>query len=382
MMWVVFFVFWAGMAATYPYLSLYYESLGLQGGQIGQLNSIRNFINFFSSILFAFLSDVLKRHKFVLRVCILGMIGALLLYPSAASFTSFIPIVLLLSIFMAPTSPILDETTLSALEDTHDYGRVRVGGSYGWGVVVLAIGLLVDRVSMGLRVIFYGQIVFMAILFGLTYVMPEVRADENHRNQRPTLRDLWKLVTQPGILMVIAFTLIWGLSESGVGSFLFLHIKYLGGSSSLMGLSQASALIGEIFVFSITNQIQERVGPKRMMVLSFLIQVVWFGGLSLIRNPVIIPFFQFFGGASYGLMQAGSVAYVDACAPKKLGTTAQAIRGGVLLGLGLGLGSILNGFIYEHAGSVMVFRSTTLTALCGLLFGAAVLFFTRRRSAR
>lgn len=378
-MWVVFFVFWGGLAATYPYLGLFYESRGLQGSQIGQLNSIRSFINFISSILFAFLSDVLKRHKLVLRLCILGMIVVLLLYPAAFSFMAFIPIIIALSIFLSPTFPILDETTLSALENPRDYGRVRVGGTYGWGVVVLATGFLVGRLSIGLNTIFYLNIIFMILLFGLTFIMPDVRAAANHSLQRPTLKDLWQLVSQPGILMVVLFALIWGLAESGIGNFLFLHIKHLGGSSGLMGISQASALIGEIIIFSRTNQIQARLGAKRMMVFSFIVQVLWFGGLSLIRNPLVIPFFQFFGGASYGLMQAGSVAYVDACAPKKLGTTAQAIRGGVLLGLGLGIGSIINGSIYQQAGSVVLFRSTAGMALGGLLIGLAVLFFTRKK---
>lgn len=381
-MWLVFFIYWAGMAATYPYISLYYESKGLLGAQIGQLNSIRSFIIFFSSILFAFLSDVSKRHKLVLRLCILGMIAALLLFPGAASFTAFIPVVLMLSIFNAPVNPILDETTLSALDDPHDYGKLRVGGSYGWGVVVLATGFLIERLSIGLGAIFYIQVLFMLLLFLLTFIMPEARAAAGGDHQRPTLQDLWLLMRQPGILMVVVFTLIWGMGESGVGNFLFLHIKYLGGSSALMGIAMTSALIGEIAVFSFTNQLQARLGAKRMMVLSFFIQFVWFSGLSLIRNPQAIPFFQFFGGASFGMMQTGSVAYVDACSPKNLGTTAQAIRGGVMLGLGIGLGSIINGFIYEKFGSVALFRSTSLLALVGLLSGLVAFMLIRQRARR
>lgn len=82
------------------------------------------------------------------------------------------------------------------------------------------------------------------------------------------------------------------------------------------------------------------------------------------------------------MMQTGSVAYVDACSPKNLGTTAQAIRGGVMLGLGIGLGSIINGFIYEKFGSVALFRSTSLLALVGLLSGLVAFMLIRQRARR
>src|SRR4030066_1456830 len=74
-MWMAFFVFWCGAAAYLPYISVYYESINLKGAQIGQLNSIPYFVSFFSSIIFAFLSDVTRRHKLVLTVCVLGITG-------------------------------------------------------------------------------------------------------------------------------------------------------------------------------------------------------------------------------------------------------------------------------------------------------------------
>ncbi len=380
-MWLVYFIYWAGMAAVLPFISLYYESLNLGGAQIGQLNSIRNFITFFSSILFAFLSDVSKRHKLVLRVCVIGMTIALFLYPTATTFTSFIPIVLLFSIFDAPVNPITDATTVTALKNPRDYGKLRVGGSYGWGIVVLAMGFLIDRLGIGFSFIFYVQVAFWIVLFMLSYFMPHAAAARPVGEEKPTLRDVWSLVRQPGMLMVIALTMIWGFGQSSVANFLFLHIKFLGGSSALMGTAMATSLIGEIVVFAYTNQILAKLGPKRMMVLAFLIQFVWFIGLALIRNPGIIPFFQFFGGATFGLIQSGSVAFVNERAPRRLSATAQAIRGGILIGLGIGVGSVINGFIYQYFGSVTMFRLMGMLALGAYCIGISAYALARRRSA-
>jgi len=62
-----------------------------------------------------------------------------------------------------------------------------------------------------------------------------------------------------------------------------------------MGISNATSLIGEIIVFAYTSQLLNRLGPKRMMVLTFFVQFVWFFGLALIHDPNMIPFFQFLG---------------------------------------------------------------------------------------
>ncbi|MCJ7825247.1 MAG: MFS transporter, partial [Anaerolineales bacterium] len=123
--------YWAGMAAVMPFLSVYYESVHLKGGQIGQLRSIPLFVSLISSVGLAFLSDRLNQHKRVLLVCILGLMAALSVIPQLSTFTALVPIILMYSIFNTPIIPILDQMILSALDDPGNYGRIRVGGSIG-----------------------------------------------------------------------------------------------------------------------------------------------------------------------------------------------------------------------------------------------------------
>jgi len=132
-----------------------------------------------------------KKHKLVLCVCVVGMIIALLLYPGASTFSTFIPIVLLFSVFDAPINSILDSTSMAALKNPHDCGKLRVGGSIGWGIMVLVAGFLIDRLPMGLSVIFYLQIAFLIVLFMLTFIMPQTVATRPVMDEKPTWQDLW-----------------------------------------------------------------------------------------------------------------------------------------------------------------------------------------------
>ncbi len=378
-MWLSFFIYWGGAAAILPYMSVYFESVGLKGGQIGQLNSIPYFITLISSMTFAFISDVLKKHLAVLRLCVVGLIIILFIFPSISGFTAFIPIVLLYSIFSAPANPILDQTTLAVLDNPEKYGTIRAGGSIGWGIMALVTGYLIDNLGIGLPVIFYINIAFLIIFFMLTFFMEDPNVESDGDLESPSLRDLGIMLRLPGFLVFLLIIIIWGIGEASIQNFMFLHIKGLGGSSTLMGFALSISLVGEILAFSFADRIQVRLGNFKMILAAFLVLFAWLVGLTLIRNPNAIPLFQVFGGAGFALLQSGSVAYVNERAPKGLGTTAQALRGGVYAGLGVGIGAVISGFIYERAGSVVLYRNMAVFAFIGFIFTLFVYLRNRKK---
>ena len=379
-MWMAFFVFWCGAAAYLPYISVYYESVNLKGGQIGQLNSIPYFVSFFSSIIFAFLSDVTRRHKLVLTFCVLGITGVLFIYPSARTFAAFIPIVLAYSLLHAPIGPILDETALASLEKPELYGRLRVGGSIGWGIMVLVTGYLIDHLGLGLPIIFYIYIFFNFIFLFNIGIMPTIRRHTSAAAKPVSPIRIWEMIKQPGFMLFMLVIIVWGIGESSISNFLFLHIKSLGGSSTLMGLALSVSLIGEIITFTFAHKIQARLGPHKMILAAFVVLFTWLTGLSLIRDPNAIPFFQIFGGAGFALLQSGSVAYVDQRAPREIGTTAQAVRGALYFGLGAGVGAIISGMLYESSGSMILFRTMSFVSVAGFLLGIVAYLIERRRN--
>lgn len=377
-MWLAYFIYWAGAAAYLPYISVYYESIGLKGGQIGQLSSIPHLVILISSILFAFISDKSRRHKLVLAVTSLGIVTVLLVYPRALSFAALVPVVLAYSILYAPSNSILDETTLSTLENPRNYGKIRVGGTIGWGIMVLMAGYLIDHLGFGLPVIFYIHIIFNLVFLVNIAIMPKTHPRAVDK-QQVSVKKVLEMLKQPGFLLFLLVIILWGIGESSISAFLFLHIKHLGGSSTLMGFALTVSLIGEILVFTFGDKIQARLNPFKMVLLAFIVLFLWLTGLSLIRNPSAIPLFQAFGGAGYALLQSGSVAYVNERAPREIGTTAQAIRGGVFSGFGVGVGAIISGLVYESAGSAALFRAMALVQVAGFLFGIVAYWLDRGR---
>jgi len=381
-LWLAYFLFWGGSAAFMAYISLYYESVNLSGRQIGQLSSIPFFVTLISSVAFGFISDTSRRNHLLLRIVVVCLIAVLLVFPRAQTFWLLFPTALIYSIFQAPTNPILDDVTLNTLEQPENYGKVRLGGSIGWGLVVLLTGMLIDNLGFGIPVIFYINIAFLLLFFLAISLIPSPKKPATTSEEKPTLKTLGKMVTNPGVFLLFVVIIIWGMGEASISNFLFLHIKHLGGSSTLMGTALSISLVGEILTFNFAHHIQKKVGEFRMVLIAFVVLIIWLSGLALIKDPNLIPAFQIFGGAGFALMQSGSVAYINRKAPPELGTTAQALRGGLYAGLGNGVGTIISGALYEFYGSSMMYRIMAIVQVCGLAFGIFVYLRDRRNRAR
>ena len=362
-LWGTFFLYWAGQAPFIPFIGLYYESINLSGVQIGQLGSIRSLVSFASSILLAFLSDFLRRRKLILRVCILGMIAALLLFPRAASFWSLLPIVTLYSIFLSPTTAILDETTLRSLDNPRDYSKVHLGGPVGWGILILITGWLLDNTAISLTVIFNLHIFLLIPLLAFSWLLPEADRTPGVSAEKASFKDVWEMLRLPAYLPWMGIVLLWGVADSSILNFLFLHIKGIGGSPALMSAALFISILGEITGFAAAKRIQHKVGSRMMMALAFTTHVIWFTAVSLIKQPASILFYQALGGAGFSLIHAGSVAYVDLRAPGRIGTTAQAVRGAIQFGLGSGTGALISGALYQAYGSAALYRIMAIISL-------------------
>ena len=378
-LWGMYFLFWASLAPFIPFVGLYYESINLNGVQIGQLSSIRSLVSFVSSILLAFLSDVLRHRRLILRVCILGMVAALLLFPRAASFATLVPIVVLYSVFLSPTNAILDETTLLSLDNPRDYSKVRLGGSLGWGILVFITGWLLDNAAVSLTVIFDLHIFFLILLFIFSWLLPEAGHAPGVSKEKVSFKDVGEMLRLPAFLPWIGILFLWGAADSSIIAFLFLHIKFLGGGTSLMGMLLSASILGEIAGFIAAKRIQHKIGTRMMMIISLAVLCLWFTSASLIKQPALLLFFMVIAGAGFSLMHAGSVAYVNQRAPKQIGTTAQALRGAIQMGLGSGTGALISGALYQAYGSIILYRIMAVVAFIGFLLALLLRFLERSR---
>jgi MFS transporter, PPP family, 3-phenylpropionic acid transporter len=376
-LWLSYFLYWGSIAPFIPYVGLYYESVGLSGTQIGTLNSVRALVSFVSAIAIAFLTDLLRRRKLVFVLCILGMIVALFIFPFALSFVTLLPIIALYSAFQAPAIAILDQDTLSTLENPRNYSKVRVGGSYGWGIIILFAGLIIDRPGTPLTIIFALHIFFLLFLLALVAFLP--KTDPSDVLEKASFQDVVDLFRRPGFALWMGMIFLFGMAEASLINFLFLHIQNIGGSASLMGLSMTFAILGEIIGFNFARRLQGRVGSRRMIVIAFAIRTIWYILIGLNHIPLLVLPIQILAGGSFSLIEAGSVAYVNERSPSRIGTTAQGVRSSILLRISAAIGSLFAGAIYQRSGSSRMYLIMAIVSAASFILAVILRNIERRR---
>jgi PPP family 3-phenylpropionic acid transporter len=369
-----YFLYWSAAAAFIPYMSVYYESRGLAGKQIGLLISIPYMVTAASSFLFGYLSDLIKKPSAILRLCALSFMAALVILSRANSFWMTALGCLTYAISAAPMNPILDKITLGLLSDKSQYGRVRIGGSVGWGLGVLVVSYLLS--DWNFSTMFIVSQSLLLLFFFNSFLVPRENAALSPSEIK--LGYMWAFLKRRGTIILLLANVVWSLAESSITGYLFLHIKMLGGSSLMMGLSMAFAIMSEMIGFLLVEKALKRLKLSTIVVLAYILQFLRLCSLSLIRDPVVLVPFQFCGGASFALIWSASVAYINRHADPEMQTTGQALKSGVM-SIGSSLSVLLGGYVYELYGSTVLFSGVAAVIFTALLLGAWIIYREPRR---
>ena len=368
-LWFSYFVYWGAMASLHGYLNLYFQSIGLSGIQIGRLSSLRMIVSFIGAIILAFLTDIMRKTKMMLIICMAGMSATLIFYPQMSTFALLIPVVLLHSIFQSPVMSILDQNTLSSLENPRDYSRVRVGGSIGWGLSVLGIGFLLDQPGIPMQIIFLLSFILLLVMMLLVILLPANPDEERQKAQKASLADIKNLFLIPGFALWMAILFARGFTESSVMNFYFIYLRDIGVSASFIGTLVIIGIAGETVGFSLARRIQSRRGARSMMLLSMVMRILWFGLVIMINQPSLLLLVQLLDGVSIAMIFSSSVAYVNERVPGHIGTTAQAIRAMVFSSLSGAVGSLFSGSLYDNYGGKTMFAVMAVILMITLVFG-------------
>ncbi len=366
-----YFFYFAAGSCLMPFIALYYAQNGLSASQIGLLAGLLPLVTLVSAPLWGGLADALGRHHALLLVAIGGSMAAVLGLSQATSLRWLIPLVMVNAFSLAPVIPLIDNTVLTMLGERRSlYGRQRLWGAVGWGVVAPVAGWLIDRTGMSAA--FGGYVI---LLFGCLLAvagLPVGRVSIGGSYWRGVRRLLgnWQWV------VFLASIFIGGLVMSIEMSFLFLYMDRLGASKTLMGLSLAVSTVSELPVWFFANRLITRLGTRKVLVLSLLACAAQGFGYSLMTNPLVVLPIQLLHGLAFSASWAAGVAYSGEIAPEGMGATAQGVFSGVSFGLRSALGAFLGGMLFDTLGPAAAFRWGGIAALVGIGF---FLMVSRRR---
>jgi PPP family 3-phenylpropionic acid transporter len=227
-------VWFAASAFVSPFVVLYYQGLAFSGAQIGALTGITPLITFICTPLWTGLADATRRHQPIMNLAMLVGGMALFLFPLLHAFLPVFLIAVVLYVFLAPVTPFVDGATLFILADEKEmYGRVRLGGTIGYGLAAPISGMLVQ--GQGLRVAFLGcaTLIFLGLIVSQKLIYGQLKADGSAVGAARTL------LSNPRWLPFLSVAFVGGAGLAAFNNYFFPYMKELGANESTMGLALA-----------------------------------------------------------------------------------------------------------------------------------------------
>jgi PPP family 3-phenylpropionic acid transporter len=354
-----YFLYYAAAAALLPFLVLYYEQLGLSGGQIGVLTAILPLVTLFAASFWGGLADATQQHRPLMLLAISGVILLALMILFSTTFLSLVGVIIAFAFFVAPIVPFLDNSTLAYLgEHKNQYGKLRLWGAVGWGMAAPVVGWLVEQSNLTWSFYSYIGLMFAGLLVAFRLPISQTKLSapfwQGVRLMLGNSRQ-WRL------FLIIIFSA--GIGSAIIHNYLFLYMEQLGAGNSLMGVALTVATLSELVIFSSSDRLLNRWGIKNVLLLALAALAARLLAYAVISNPWLVLPVQLLHGLSFSALWAAGVAYADRIAPSGLGATAQGLFTGVFMGLGAAVGAFIGGVLYENIGLSWMFGSAGLSLL-------------------
>jgi len=366
-----YFLFYAGGASLLPFLVIFYQSLGFTGTEIGLLTGIPPLIMLFGAPIGTQLADSTHRHKLLMGMGLAVEVLISILLLGTSSFLVVFGLIILFNIFASPVGALGDSATMTMLgEQKAMYGRIRMGGTFGWGIFALISGVLVE--IYGLKVAFWF---FSGITLVNFFVSQRFHFGE-HGGQSTNTGGIGTLLRNRRWIVFLLNAFLGGVGSFTVASFLYPYMAELGAGETMMGVASLVATATELPVFFFGDRLIKRFSAHGL----FMISLILLGVRSLLYAVVSAPFLvlivQALGGTMFPAMWLAGVSYADEHAPAGLKSTGQGLFSAMAFGFGSAVGGFVGGLLLESIGGRGMFFVFGIIILAGvaLVEGAKRLF--------
>jgi MFS transporter, PPP family, 3-phenylpropionic acid transporter len=359
---IYYFLYYGAISILFPFLALFYQSQGLTGGQIGLLAAISPIISFFGAPLWTGVADATRRHKLVTMLSTLGVVIITFIFPLVASFSGLLLMICLYALFNAPTGSLVDSAVLALLGDRKErYGRIRLWGTVGYGIVAPFAGSLIGR--LGLKWAFWGYAILM--LGGLLVITRiPFRQKASNGSFRGGMRVLF---ANQSWMLFLVMVFIAGIGMATINNYLFVYMQSLGASKTLMGFALTVSTLSEIPAMFFSDRLLGRFGARGMLVIAMATIGLRLVCYSLTTQPWIVLVIQLCHGLTFAAIYTAGVHFAGQIAPPGMQATTQGMFGGTLMGFGSAAGGLLGGLLLDRFSPGGMYAIAGMLVLAGLI---------------
>ena len=357
-----FFLYFAYIGLVSPYASLFFLDRGFSVIEIAVLMSMLQVTRIVGPFSWGWLSDYLSNRIGIIRVCACLAALVFLSIFFLHSYISFFIWMFVLHTILSSQMPLGETATIHALykDNTFDkrYGRLRLWGSIGFIVMVLAAGELFQR--KGIELYPYVGVIVLFALALTTFCLHEPKMER----RKMVKGELWIVLLNPDVrwFLISGFFMIF--AHAALYVFYSLYLANLGYDKFQIGLFWALGVAAEVIFFYFQNGVLSRLDAEIILQGTFGIGVIRFILIAFLPITSVLILAQLMHAATFAAHHSAATKLLQRWFTGPLQARGQAIMATVSYGLGGTIGGLCAGWIWDLAQPRDVFVVAAFA--CGL----------------
>ena len=358
-----YFFFFASIGVLVPYWSLYLKSLGFGPAEIGELMAVIMATKIVAPNVWGWVADHTGRRVQVIRLTTLFALIAFAAVFVAQGYWWMVAVMCLFSFFWNAALPQFEAATMSMLgNQSHRYSRIRLWGSVGFIVAVVALGPVLDVVGSAAI-----PVAILLMLVGLvisTWLVPLANAGQVEH----VAGSIWQVLFQPQVMIVLLVCFLLQASHGPYYTFYTIYMEEAGYSRSLIGQLWALGVVAEIGVFLVMHRLLPRYGAKALLLLSLgLTTLRWLLVAWLVESLQVMLFAQLLHAASFGIYHAVAIYLIHKMFIGRHQGRGQALYSSLSFGAGGAAGSLMSGYLWSGISPSATFLAAALLSALAFL---------------
>lgn len=348
-LYIFFFVYFFTMGPS-ALVPKYYIEIGLTESQIGTLTSIPSLIAMAVMPIWGTWSDRVRYKRTIVLISMLCC-GVICFFIN--SLTSFVPLLVALTIYSSCQQPASPTATAIALEYTNSVGKkfgpIRMTASIGYQLILLVVGAVMTTTLKGLYAIIGTACIVTA---AFTFLLPPV---EGHQHSRKKKIPMSALLKNPRIRWLFVMVFIGMITSMFYSSFFSAHLGQLGFSNALTSVLTFLAIVTELPMLLVIDKVMKKKSVWQWLLIGYALNGVRWLGLAFFKNPVMIILFQLPTFSAMGCFEYIPQQYISRVADEEQSGAAQSALTLVSFGIARVFGSLIGGRISEWIGIQAMF---------------------------
>lgn len=390
---LLFFFYYASVSCINPFLSVYYNSLGMSSETIGILSALSPFITLIVTPMWGVLADRSGAKIDVLLVAVTSatVLRTCLILPATKYVWFLTLIVFLKSVFFAPVKSLNDSVTMSFLPKGNKsiYGKIREWGPAGKVISSPLMAYFIGNSKNGFQIAFVTSallslpVILCHINLRLKDTQPSAMPKEQKKKKISLLKSFQILKENEPLMKFFALLFIFGSSFGIVEAFVYVHIKNIFlnldiSSKWTISICRMCMAGGGVLGFRISAWLMKRHETMKTIVFSMMAQALSCFLYSLSEQQVYLPYIQMMlflaeiiRAASVAVIWSVSTIHVNMLSDPEMSSSVLAFMDTVYTGLGKTFGCSFGGKVISRVGGIgptYSYVGYILLTIAGVLF--------------